>query len=152
MAAGRSRAFHQAPRSEPGPELEQAEPTPDGPRPTWETVEALLARLAETRALLPTSSSTSSWISIYEPGRRLMLETGSRARWVRVADLQSCWRTFERLGRIRRDDVMEPGRASSFVMALFAQLGGVRRVERDEPYLLLSKNANGQRRGNPAAR
>ena len=129
-----------------------AEPTPDAPRPTWDTVEELLARLAETRATLPVTSSTSSWISNYEPGRRLMVETGSRSRWIRIADLQSCWRTFERLGRIRRDDVMEPGRASSFVMALFAQLSGVRCVERDEPYLLLANNGDGERRGSRTAR
>ena len=32
--------------------------------------------------------------------------------------------TFERLGKIRKEDVLEPGRASTFVMALFAQLPG----------------------------
>lgn len=140
MAGARSRAFQHAPRSEPGPQYEAHAATPNGPCPTWEAVEALIARLAESRAVFPTESSDSNWISSYEPGRRLMLESGTRSRWLRVDDIESCWRTFERLGRIRRDDVMEPGRASAFVMALFEQLGGVERVERDEPYLQLSKN------------
>ena len=152
MAGARSRAFQHPPRSEPGPQLEAVEETPDGPRPNWQAVEKLIERLAETRAVFPTSSSASNWISTYEPGRRLMLESGSRSRWLRVDDLRSCWRTFERLGRIRRDDVMEPGRASAFVMALFGQLGGVRHVERGEPYLLLSQNGGGRGRNGPAAR
>ena len=126
-------------RSEPGAQLAAKGPHDETATPDWDAVEALLSRLASSRAVFPTSSSSSNWISSYEPGRRIMLESGDSSRWIRVEHLQSCWTTFERLRRIRKDDVMDPGRASAFVMALFAQLPGVRRVERDEPYLVLPR-------------
>lgn len=132
---GRSRAFSTTRSTRPGVQVEAWES--DESSPDWSAVEELLERLAETHAVFPTTSASSNWISSYEPGRRLMLESGDRSRWIRVEHVQACWKTFERLGRIRRNDVLEPGRASTFVMALFAQLGGVRRVERGEPYLVL---------------
>ena len=139
----RSRAFHTMTRVGPGLQVEET--VQDGSSPDWPAVEALLARLAETRAVFPTTNASSNWISSYEPGRRLMLESGDRSRWIRVDHVQACWSTFERLGRIRRLDVLEPGRASTFVMALFAQVSGVRQVEKDEPYLVLPQAKNGRR-------
>ncbi len=96
-----------------------------GAPPDWAAVEELLAGLATSGALFATSISPSNWISSYEPGRRLRLENGKRSSWVQVDHLKDCWETFERLGRIRRHDVLEPGRCSAFVMALFGQLAGV---------------------------
>jgi hypothetical protein len=93
--------------------------------PTWQEVERLLGRLSTTGAKFPTASSHDNWISRYEPGRRLLLENDDRSRWVRIEDLRECWETFERLGRIHRRDVLDPGRCSGFVMALFAQVDGV---------------------------
>ena len=48
-----------------------------------------------------------------------MLDSGLRSRWVAVDDIRACWDTFERLGRIRREDVLEPGRCSAFMVELF---------------------------------
>ncbi|MDQ3889501.1 MAG: hypothetical protein M3312_03000 [Actinomycetota bacterium] len=106
--------------------------------PRWHVVEQLLATLAETRAFFPTATSRSNWISSYEPGKRLRLETDARWKWIQVEHLKACWDTFERLRRIQRADVLEPGRCSAFVMALFARVPGVREEATDEqPVLLL---------------
>jgi len=136
----RSRAFTTMSRSGPGSQVEATPKALNGTIPDWPAVEALLERLAESRAVFQTTNAESNWISSYEPGRRLMLESGERSRWIRIDHLQECWETFERLGRITRLDVLEPGRASTFVMALFAQVSGVRQEEkRDDPVLVLPK-------------
>jgi hypothetical protein len=68
----------------------------------------------------------------------MMVETAVRSSWVQIEHVRGCWETFDRLGRIKRGDVLEPGRASAFMMALFAQLPGVREVPGDEPSLVLA--------------
>jgi hypothetical protein len=93
--------------------------------PSWHGVEELLTRLARKRTKFSTASSAGNWISQYEPGRRLLLENHHGSRWVRIGDVRDCWETFERLGRIHRRDVLDPGRCSGFMMALFAQVDGV---------------------------
>jgi hypothetical protein len=93
--------------------------------PSWQSVEELLSRLAATGVKFPTASSADNWISAYQPGQRLLLENDNGSRWVRIEDIRDCWETFERLGRIHRRDVLDPGRCSGFVMALFAQVEGV---------------------------
>jgi hypothetical protein len=93
--------------------------------PGWQSVEQLLTRLAATGAKFSTTSSADNWISAYQPGQRLLLENDNGSRWVRIEDIRDCWETFERLGRIHRRDVLDPGRCSGFVMALFAQVEGV---------------------------
>jgi hypothetical protein len=98
--------------------------------PSWGDVEELLARLDATGASFSSATSGGNRISRYAYGWRVWLETDSGSRWVDVASIRSCWETFERLGRIRRQDVLEPGRCSAFVMALFAQVAGV--VEDDD--------------------
>jgi hypothetical protein len=99
--------------------------------PRWKDVVELIERLVLTGAVLPTSAGLSSQISGYERGRRFMLVSEAGSHWVALDDIRECWTTFERLGHIRRPDVLEPGRRSAFVMALFAQVPGV--VERTEP-------------------
>ena len=93
--------------------------------PSWNGVEELLTRLARKRTKFSTASSVGNWISQYEPGRRLLLENHHGSRWVQIEDVRDCWETFERLGRIHRRDVLDPGRCSGFMMALFAQVDGV---------------------------
>jgi hypothetical protein len=103
--------------------------------PRWEDVIELIERLVLTGAILPTTVELRSQITSYQRGRRLMLNSEAGSHWVAVDDLHECWKTFERLGRIRRQDVLEPGRCSAFVMALFARVPGV--VERTQPEHLL---------------
>jgi hypothetical protein len=105
--------------------------------PDWHAVELLLATLAQTRAFFPSATSGANWISSYEPDRRLRLESDARSSWIQVEHLRECWYRFERLGRIRRADVLEPGRCSAFVMALFARVPGVRDDAGDGRYLVL---------------
>jgi hypothetical protein len=109
------------------------------PEPGWHSVEQLLATLAETRAFFSTATSSSNWISNYEPGKRLRLESDARSRWIEVEHLKGCWETFERLRRIRRADVLEPGRCSAFVMALFARVPGVQEELRGEQVIRLDE-------------
>ncbi len=71
----------------------------------------------------------------------MRLETGLDSVWVDIEDIRGCWETFERLGRICRRDVLEPGRRSAFMMALFQQVEGVRREQRGELYLVLEPSA-----------
>ena len=110
---------------------------PEAPAPTWDAVEALLTRLAGTRESFPSVLSETNWISTYEPGGRLRFESEIGGSWVQVASVKSCWETFERLGRIRREDVLEPGRCSAFMMALFQQLPGVGEETGEETELVL---------------
>ena len=93
--------------------------------PSWEDVEELMAHLCATGRSFTTVTSVENSISQYEPGGRLLLETETGTRWVAVGDVQTCWETFERLGIIRRGDLLEPGRCSAFMFALFAQVQGV---------------------------
>ncbi len=106
-------------------------------RPGWPDVEALLKRLAESGESFTTTSSKSNRISRYEAGRRVRLETDTGESWVEVENIQGCWETLERLGRIKRTDVLDPGRCSTFMMALFRQVEGVCQEQRDELYLTL---------------
>ena len=108
-------------------------------RPDWHAVEALLAGLAATHTPFSTVLSDSNKIASYEPGRRLRVEGDLGSNWVEVEDIKACWETFERLGRIRRRDVLEPGRCSALVMALFQQVAGIREENRGETYLLLPR-------------
>ena len=105
--------------------------------PGWPEVEALIVSLAASGERLATVISPASWISRYEAGRRFRLETGSESSWVDVEDVRGCWETLERLGRIRRSDVLDPGRCSAFIMALFQRVEGIRQEQRDELYLVL---------------
>ncbi len=116
-----------------------AEAQPDGQRPDWKAVEQLLATLARTHAVFSTENSSSNWISAYEPGRRLMLEAGSRSSWIRIEHIRACWETFERRGRVCRRDVLEPGRHSAFMMGLFEQLHGVERDPADDGALVFAR-------------
>lgn len=111
--------------------------------PGWPAVEALLGRLAATKARFPTVTSSLNWISYYERGWRFRLETENGSSWVDIASVRACWETFERLGRIRRQDVLEPGRCSAFMMGLFQQVAGIREEVGDEPYLVLSRGERG---------
>jgi hypothetical protein len=138
MAPGGSRACLSAGVPTRGPSAPSGAAEAEPPEaPDWEAVESLLATLAATRAFFPTATARSTWISSYEPGRRLRLESDSRSSWVQVEHLRECWRTFERLGRIRRSDVLEPGRCSALVMALFARVPGVRSEPGEGMCLLL---------------
>ncbi|HEY8774454.1 MAG TPA: hypothetical protein VIM05_07800 [Gaiellaceae bacterium] len=105
--------------------------------PGWIEVEALLAELAASQENFVTDNSDSNSISSYEPGRRLRLETGLDSVWVDIESIRGCWETLERLGRIKRSDVLEPGRRSAFMMALFQQVEGIRQERRGELYLVL---------------
>jgi hypothetical protein len=106
-------------------------------RPDWSMVEELIARLAAGTTTFSSATSASNAISMYEPTRRLYLATDSDGSWIDVESVRECWATFERLGRICRRDVREPGRRSAFMMALFEQVDGVRTEHGDEPYLVL---------------
>jgi hypothetical protein len=66
-----------------------------------------------------------------------MLESDAGPRWLEIDTIRECWETFERLGRIRRRDVLEPGRCSAFMMALFSQVPGVEELAGEDPYLVL---------------
>jgi hypothetical protein len=98
-------------------------------RTDWEMVEDLLARLASTHASFAGPATRDYRIATYEPGRRLRIEGTAFSRWLDVEDIRGCWTTFERLGTIRKEDVLDPGRASTFIMALFRQLPGVTEVD-----------------------
>ena len=60
--------------------------------------------------------------------------------------MRGCWETLERLGRIKRSDVLEPGRRSAFMMALFAQVEGIRQDTRGELQLVLRPSQLGRQR------
>jgi hypothetical protein len=140
---GRARVLRSPAVSKPGPSIEALQ-LPTGPS-GWEGVSALLAILASTRAVFPTETARSNWISSYEPGRRFALETEGRSSWIQIEYLQTCWQTFERLGRVRRRDVLEPGRCSALVMALFERVAGVDREGGKDGALVLARDSRSAR-------
>jgi hypothetical protein len=105
--------------------------------PSWRDVEDLLCRLVATGEPVPTALAPNTRLTSYERGRRVMLESSIGSRWVAVESIRECWKTFERLGRIRRQDVLEPGRSSAFMIALFRQVPGVVEQLGDGHYLVL---------------
>lgn len=109
--------------------------------PDWTAVEELLARLAATRATFTTPRAGSNAISAYEPGQRLRRETDIGSSWVRIDHIRACWETFERLGRVGRSDVLEPGRCAEFMLGLFGQVGGVSYEEAEELFLVLPERS-----------
>ena len=122
----------------------QTSSSPKSPRasaarraPSWTDVEELLGRLATTGGSLDMPPGRSGQIESYERGRRLRLDAQASSRWIAVDDIRECWSTFERLGRIRRADVLDPGRCSAFMVALFAQVPGV--VTRGDDSLVLRR-------------
>lgn len=107
--------------------------------PAWADVEQLLDRLATTGDPIPTELAPSTRITCYQHGRRVMLESNLGSKWIAVDSIRECWATFERLGRIRRQDVLEPGRSSAFMMALFRQVPGVAEQVGKDPCLVLQR-------------
>ena len=112
--------------------------------PGWAEVEALLVKLAASGETFTTAISPANWISRYEPGRRIRLESEADSSWVDLENIRGCWETFERLGRIRRSDVLDPGRCSAFMMALFERIEGIGQEPGDELYLVLRPSAQPQ--------
>lgn len=111
-----------------------------GAPPGWEDVHELIARLCIGRQNFATATSIENSIWQYEPGDRLMHMSQRGSRWVAVEDVRSCWETFERLGSVRRADLLEPGRCSAFMFALFAQVEGVVSDPTDPARLALSSS------------
>lgn len=109
-------------------------------RACWSDVEQELERLARSGAAFATSLSPTNKIGSYDPGRRVGLENARGTSWIEIESIEACWAKLEQLGEIRRRDVLEPGRCSAFMMALFARIPGVVvDDERDEPYLVLQR-------------
>jgi hypothetical protein len=112
-------------------------PSPKRRVPSWKDVEELLDRLATTGAPIPTALAPTTRITHYQRGRRVKLESDGGSKWVAVESIHECWETFERLGRICRQDVLEPGRCSAFMIALFGQVPGVAEQAGEDRYLVL---------------
>lgn len=121
--------------------MSTAELSKSPPRiPCWGDVEELLDRLAATHAAFPTVGARNARIGAYDRGRRLALDSDTGSQWVAWESIRGCWETFERLGSIRRQDVLDPGRCSAFMLALFAQVPGVvRRTNGERTSLVLPR-------------
>jgi hypothetical protein len=108
--------------------------------PDWQAVEELIADLAAEHTSFATVLESSNRITGYEPGRRFRVETPTgSSSWIQVEYVKTCWENFERLGRICRRDVLEPGRSSALMMALFERLPGVDEEDGDEQFLVLAR-------------
>lgn len=93
--------------------------------PSWAEVETVLNTLARANATIETAPTSTTTIGGYERGRRVLLQSSSGTRWLDVESIRECWERFESLGRITRSDVLEPGRCSAFMIALFREVPGV---------------------------
>ena len=93
--------------------------------PSWTDVEKLLDGLAQAGATIPITPTSNTTIGGYERGRRVLLQSGHGQLWLAVESIRECWARFEELGQIRRADMLEPGRCSGFMIALFRQVPGV---------------------------
>lgn len=97
----------------------------------WDDVVRLVHQLVETGESFSTHNSVKNRITSYDPGFRFWLETDNSVGWVVEEYVRACWETFERLGRIVRADVLDPGRRAGLMIGLFRQLDGVE-AETDE--------------------
>jgi hypothetical protein len=105
--------------------------------PSWADVEKVLDRLARAGATIPITPMSTTTIGGYERGRRVLLQSSTGPLWLAVDSIRECWERFEELGRIRRSDVLDPGRCSGFMIALFRQVPGVTEQDvRGTVYLL----------------
>lgn len=93
--------------------------------PSWTDAEKVLDRLARAGATIPITPTSTTTIGGYERGRRVLLQSSNSRLWLEVDSIRECWERFEELGRIHRSDVLEPGRCSGFMIALFRQVPGV---------------------------
>lgn len=107
-------------------------------RPEWSDVERVLAELASASTIFPTVLSERNKIGSYD-SHRVMLDSEHGTQSIEIASIRACWETFERLGRVSRRDVLEPGRCSAFIFALFRLIPGVREDLDGEHYLLLPR-------------
>lgn len=115
------------------------EPANAGPTlaPSWTDVEKVLDRLARAGATIPVTPTSTTTIGGYERGRRVLLQSSNGPLWLAVDSIRECWGRFEELGRISRSDVLDPGRCSGFMIALFRQVPGVtEKLVRDTVYLV----------------
>jgi hypothetical protein len=105
--------------------------------PSWTDVEKVLDQLARAGATIPLTPTSTTTIGGYERGRRVLLQSSHGTLWLAVDSIRECWERFEELGRIRRSDVLEPGRCSGFMIALFRQVPGVTETDvRGNVYLV----------------
>ena len=95
----------------------------------WPMVEELLAGLASSGDSFASGTSTAYRVESYHPGWRLRITSVNSSRWIDVDDIRSCFETFEKKRTICKADVLEPGRASAFMLALFGQLPGTVEAE-----------------------
>ncbi|HKP18486.1 MAG TPA: hypothetical protein VJT84_08400 [Gaiellaceae bacterium] len=105
-------------------------------------MEHLLAALARGGTSFATVLSPWNRIGAYD-SRRLMLDSAHGTQTIEIASIRACWETFERLGSVSRSDVLEPGRCSAFIIALFRQVPGVTNSEDEEGRLLLPVSGSG---------
>jgi hypothetical protein len=96
---------HYAPEADAGPPVV----------PSWADAEKVLDGLARAGATITLTPTSTTLIGGYESGRRVLA----------VESIRECWERFEELGRIGRSDLLEPGRCSGFMIALFRQVPGV---------------------------
>jgi hypothetical protein len=103
------------------------EPDDPGPprAPSWLEVEKVLGTLARANATIEISPTSTTTIGGYERGRRILLQSSTGSRWLAVDSIRECWERLESRGRICRSDVLEPGRCSAFMIALFREVPGV---------------------------
>jgi hypothetical protein len=105
--------------------------------PSWTDAEKVLDRLARAGATIPITPTSTTTIGGYERGRRVLLQSSNGPLWLAVDSIRECWERFEELGRIRRSDVLEPGRCSGFMIALFREVPGVTEEHKgDNVYLV----------------
>ena len=101
----------------------------------WNDVERELASLAREKTRFATATATLNQISSYEPNRRIQVENEHGITWVEIESVRTCFERFESAGRIRRRDLLDPGRCSAFMFALFSRLPGVVSEDGDESAL-----------------
>jgi hypothetical protein len=108
--------------------------------PRWEDVNGLIEQLCASRTSFATATSAENSIAQYEPGVRLMHESPRGPRWVALDDVRACWEKLEQLGSVNRGDLLEPGRCSAFMFALFAQVEGVESDAAEDARLSLRRH------------
>ena len=98
-------------------------------RPSWGAVEHVLAELSSTHSSFSGLEGPTFRLERYHRDWRVWAVTERSGRWVEIDDIRTCWETFERLGRIQCEDVLDPGRCSSLMMAIFERVPGIEQTD-----------------------
>jgi hypothetical protein len=108
--------------------------------PEWQDVERVIREVAKSGRTIYTVTGKPNRIVEYVPGRSVTVETKKGIDDIAIDVIRHHWTTLETKRRVRLRELLDPGRRSAFMGALFSQVPGVR-VEGTRPAYLVIEDS-----------